>query len=297
MPDYPHIQRSKCLVTEPGLSSLPPGRSCLQLSEWLHEHWPWWQPLILHGAYAGIERSQAFSRLLYCPLQGANNGSLACNPKIGSPLCKPDSDLLFPVHLLWKDDLIFLLERMRGFFLITKHVLTQILCSYKYICEQKRQNSLKEKMFCSEIIICLDFLKYWAFISVNTWPNNYSYANSCHCDNEHLGREENGEGKKKKEEEIISNISDFLVSSHFQDCLWISPEIRSEEQTTSLKATQNKPLGYALVRVLKHQEAFKCRLSDKFRACTWSKSHQGTTYTWVGLSEKLHILICCKFLC
>lgn len=45
------------------------------------------------------------------------------------------------------------------------------------------------------------------------------YGNSCHCYNEHLGREENGEGEKKKEEEIISNISDFLVSSHLQDCL------------------------------------------------------------------------------
>lgn len=43
--------------------------------------------------------------------------------------------LLFPVHLLWKDDLIFLLERIRAFFIMTKHVLTQIFFSYKYICE------------------------------------------------------------------------------------------------------------------------------------------------------------------
>lgn len=121
-------------------------------------------------------------------------------------------------------------------------------------------------MFCSEIIICFDLLKYcWAFISANTWPKNYRYDNSCHCDNERLRREENGEGEKKKEE-IISNISGFLVSSHLQDYLWIRPKIRSEEQATLLKATQNKPLGYALVRVLKYKEVFKHRLPDKWRS-------------------------------
>lgn len=41
---------------------------------------------------------------------------MAYNPKIGSPLCKPDRALLFPVCLLWKDDIIFFLERIRAFF-------------------------------------------------------------------------------------------------------------------------------------------------------------------------------------
>lgn len=38
-------------------------------------------------------------------------------------------------------------------------------------------------------------------------------------ENECLGREENGEGEKKEEEEIISDISVFLVSSHLQNYL------------------------------------------------------------------------------
>lgn len=45
------------------------------------------------------------------------------------------------------------------------------------------------------------------------------YDYSCHCENECLGREDNGEGEKKEEEEIISIISVFLISSQLQDYL------------------------------------------------------------------------------
>lgn len=69
----------------------------------------------------------------------------------------------------------------------------------------------------------------------HTW--NYRYDYGCLCENECLGREENGEGEKKEEEEIISDISVFLVSSHLQDYLWINLMVRSEEQATSLKVT------------------------------------------------------------
>lgn len=117
MLDYSLIQKGNCLMTEPGLSSLPPDRQLP--SVWQVTAWALTLTSAPHSpacrAYADTERSWAFSKLLYCPLQGAKNGSLACNPKIGSPVCKPDRDLLFPVHLLWKDDLIFLLERIRAF--------------------------------------------------------------------------------------------------------------------------------------------------------------------------------------